>query len=103
MKLEHLVAYVVADLRSPLFVLELLPAAKLEDALALPVGALFLAAPFIVLLNFGELHQLFTVVTLDLEQVDELLKDVRARTHPHRAGTLEGAAFLPLGDALFAE
>ena len=83
--------------------LEFLAAAVLQDHLALLVRALVFLAPFFVLLDVGKKDQLFAIVARDLEDLDELLKDVRAWTDSELARALEGAVLLPLRDTAFAE
>lgn len=55
LQLEHLIADIVANLGSPIFMLELLATAEFQDPLALLVSALLFPAPLVVLRNLGEL------------------------------------------------
>ena len=57
--------------------LEFLAAAKFQDALTLLVCAFFLAAPLVVPGQLAEDHGLLAVVTLDLQNLNELLEDMR--------------------------
>ena len=59
---------------------KLLTAAVFQDSLALFVRAFVFAAPIFVLLDQGKKNQLAAVVACDLQDVDELLEDVRARS-----------------------
>lgn len=76
---EHLVADIVTDLDSLLLVLELFSTPVLQYHLALLVCALVLLAPFLVLLNVREEHQLFAEVARNLQDLNELFQDVGAR------------------------
>ena len=49
LKLEHLIADIIANLRSSIFVLEFFTTTEFQDALTLLVGALFFTAPLVVL------------------------------------------------------
>lgn len=42
-------------------------------------------------------------LTIDLQNVNEFLEDVRTRAYSELAGTLEWTVFLPLFDAPFAK
>jgi len=100
---EHLVADVVAHLDLLVLVEELLAAAELEDHVALLVGALVLLAPLLVLLDVREEHKLLAKVAGDLQDLDELLQDVRAGPDAQLPGALVGAVLVPHADAVLAK
>ena len=71
--------------------------------MALSVGALFLLAPFFVLLNAGEQDEFVTVVACYLQDLNELFEDVGAWSYSQLTRTLERTTFVPLLNAAFAE
>lgn len=83
--------------------LEFLPPTELEDHLTLLICAFVFFAPLFVVFNPREEHQLITVVTGDLQNLDELLQDVGARTDPQLARALVGTVLGPLLNTLLAK
>ena len=100
---KHLVANLVANLNVLLLVLEFLPPTELEDHLTLLICAFVFFAPLFVVFYPREEHQLITVVTGDLQNLDELLQDVGARTDPQLARALVGTVLGPLLNTLLAK
>jgi len=100
---EHLVANIIAHLYHLVLVLKLFAAAEFQYGLALLVGTLVFLAPVFVLGDILEEDQLLTVVALYLKNLDELLQNMGAWSHPHLPWALEGAAFLPFCDTRLAE
>lgn len=56
-----------------------------------------------MLLNQREQDQLTAVVACDLQDVDELLEDVRAGSHTEDTWALKWTVFLPLANAVFTK
>ena len=101
---EHLVAYVIADLnRDRIFEFEFFATTVLKNGLALLIRALVLATPLFMLVNEREQDEFAAGLARNFEDVDELLEDVRARSHAQDAWALEWTVFLPLLDASLAE
>ena len=67
------------------------------------VGTLVFSTPLFVLMNEREQHKFTTVLASDFENVDKLLKDMRAGSDSENTWTLVWTVLLPLFDALFAE
>ena len=82
---------------------KLLTAAVFQDSLALLVRAFVFAAPIFVFLNQRKENQLTAIVAYDLQDVDELLEDVRAWADAEDPWALKWTVFLPFANAIFAE
>lgn len=99
-----MIANVITNLEIALTALnpELLPAPILQNGLTLFISTLIFTTPLFMLSNNRKKDQLLTMLTLDLQYVNELLQNVTTRTHPQLARTLKWTIFLPFFDAPFA-
>jgi hypothetical protein len=104
LKLVHLIANVVAHLDGLLIIdLEFLPASVLQDRTTSFTSALNLFAPLLMVFNLREKDKVLASVAHNFDDLEELLKYMRAWPHSQDPWALEGAIFLPTGDAFLAE